>query len=410
MRIGTPRITSEAGHTRWSVAVEGLIAAPDTLWYEVPDEYAGLLTELADPAVIGLLVPAMHLGATMVVDGPVTDELAHNVRHAYQHILRAVIDGLDEVALEARQCVRAGQARSGVGTGFSAGIDSFSVLVDHHLAAVPPDLRLTHLTYFNVGSHGRGDEGSEVFKARHARLQPTADEVGLPLVRVDSNLDDFYNFSDFQHTNGPRNISAASLLQGGIGRYYFAGSFSYKHVGVRRSHDTAFSDPISLPLLTTNAFRPIPHGEQYTRVQKTILIVTSAPSSLGSLDVCVRPPADGRNCSRCFKCMRTQLTLEIAGRLDDSRSAFDLDLYRDGRSAHLDEVAVSGDEFAAEIRDFARESGFRLPKPVGVRVRRVQARTGTRARRAAVETLAATGSLNAVRSARAALQRSRYEE
>ena len=367
MHVGIPELSFKHGHVTWSVDVRGLADSPDRLWFRLPEQHAGLITELADPAVIGLLVPAMHAAEPMRVEGPVTDELVHNLVHGYQHILEAVIRGLERVGIHAPNSVVAGNPAAGVATGFSAGVDSYTVLAEHYFSTVPKDLRLTHLMFFNVGSNGsgRGEDQRRNFCIRYDRLAPVVEALGLPFVRVDSNLDDFYRFSYYQQTNGPRNIAAASLLQGGLGRYYFASSFPYAHVRIQRMHDTAFSDPISLPLLATRHFRPVSHGDQYTRVEKT-LIVADLPASHGSLDVCLSPwPAGGRNCSRCFKCLRTELTLEIAGRLEQYREVFDLDVYRRYRADFLYEVVTSHDEFMIEIRDQARSAGFSLP---GVRI------------------------------------------
>lgn len=363
MHIGRPELRSENGDLTWSVTVRGLPGAPDRLWFKLPEKYGNLVTERSDPALIGLLVPAMHHGEPVAADGPVTDELLHSLTHGYQHILETVIPALTRVALEASGTVPANAPAGGVATGFSAGVDSFAVIAEHRFRPVPQDLRLTHLTFFNVGSHYSGEVGRRRFRSRYELLTPAADQIGLPFIPVDSNLDDFFVFTTYQQTYGPRNISAASLLQGGIGRYYFAGSFSYPHTGVRRSHDTAFADPIALPLLTTRAFRPTSHGNQYTRVEKT-LIVADTPASYTSLNVCVTPAPDGSNCSRCEKCLRTELTLEIAGRLAEYRSVFDLDVYDASRAAYLDRVVLSDDEFAAEIREQAHRAGYPLPSIV----------------------------------------------
>src|SRR5215207_4612652 len=117
MQIGVPEIRSEDGQVTWSVPVRGLPNAPEQLWFTVPDEHAGLITELADPAVIGLTVPAMHAGEAMIVDGLVTDELAHNLTHGYQHILEAVIPDLRRVRLDVADLVPALDHSPGVGTG-----------------------------------------------------------------------------------------------------------------------------------------------------------------------------------------------------------------------------------------------------------------------------------------------------
>lgn len=92
----------------------------------------------------------------------------------------------------------------------------------------------------------------------------------------------------------------------------------------------------------------------------------------------------------------------MAGRLEDFRDVFDLEVYRRERAAYLQEAAVSSDEFAVEIRDFASESGFHLPNATGVRLRRAQGRARKKVRQSARQALSATGTLNVVRSVRAA--------
>lgn len=361
VRIGVPELSSEDGQFKWSVPVQGLDGAPAYLWFTLPTQHAEIVTERADPAVIGLLLPAMYAAQPIEVAGPVTEELAYNLSHGYQYVLKAMIAGLTPVALDVLNPVRAGDPAPGVGTGFSAGVDSYAVLADHHFAPVPEDLRLTHLAFFNVGSHDRGEPGRIRFRDRFRALAPVADEIGLPLVPIDSNLDDFYNFSTFPRTQGPRTMSAASLLQRGIGRYYFASAVPYAQLGVRRIKESSNADPIALPLFITRQFRPAFHGLEYTRVDKTYL-VAEIPVSHSSLNVCVFPVSRGRNCSKCLKCLRTQLTLEIAGRLDEYQQVFDLTMYRQLRPKYLDEVVTTRkDAYMAEIRDQARQASFRLP-------------------------------------------------
>lgn len=386
MYIGVPETSVEGGLLKWSVPVRVPADAPDRLWFTVPIAHAGLVTERTDPAVIGLLVPAMHSADVLRVGGPVSDELAHSITHGYQHVLEAVIPRIRRVPLEIGNPVATTVLAPGVGTAFSGGIDSFAVLAEHHFRPVPNDLRLTHMTLFNVGAMRSGEAGRRRFHRVHAMLSPAADRMGLPFIPVDSNLDDFYSSSTFLQTHGPRNLSAASLLQGGVGRFYFAGGYPFAASSVRRAPSTAFSDPIAIPLLTTRGFRPTPHGSQYTRVEKT-LIVAEISESRESLHVCTSLTADGRNCSSCNKCLRTELTLEIAGRLDEYHRTFDLATYRTARRAYLDEVVSARDAYSAEIRAFARRSGFGLPSTMAGffrhNLRRAVRRAGTIRRRIA---------------------------
>lgn len=369
MRIGTPRITSHGDRVRWAAPLDGAPDLPEELWFDIASSHAGLVTDRSDPAVIGLLIPAMQRGLPIELEGPVTDELVHALTHGYQDVYSTVVPQLRIVPIEARTTVPAGPAASGVATGFSAGVDSFAVLAEHHFASVTPSLRLTHLTFFNVGAMGSGDSGREEFERHYASLTPVADRIGLPFVAVDSNLDDFYPGMLFVQSHGQRNLAAAALLQGGIGRYFMAGSFAYPDIGVHPSPTSAQADPIATPLLVNRQFHPISHGDRLSRVQKTLLI-SELPVARQSLTVCTGVAGDGRNCSTCRKCVRTALTLEIAGRLDAFGERFDVGAYHEVRGRFVDRVLTIDEPYHVEIRELAARLGYPLPSARSALARR----------------------------------------
>jgi hypothetical protein len=276
---------------------------------------------------------------------------------------------LRTVAIDAGRMLTAGPTSGGVATGFSAGVDSFAVLAEHHFASVAPRLRLTHLAFFNVGAMGSGDSGRNEFERLRESLVPVTDRIGLPFVAVDSNLDDFYPEMLFVQSHGPRNLAAAALLQGGISRYYMAGSFAYPHIGVHSAGTSAQADPIATPLLVNRQFHPISHGDRLSRTQKTLLIA-ELPVARESLTVCTGVAPDGRNCSTCHKCLRTALTLEIAGHLDAFSERFDLDAYRDVRGRFVDRVLTMDEPYHLEIRELANRIGYPLPSARSALVRR----------------------------------------
>ena len=121
------------------------------------------------------------------------------------------------------------------------------------------------------------------------------------------------------------------------------------------------SDTIALPLLSPETLDMVSSGSQYTRVEKT-LKVAGIEESYRFLDVCT---ADSRitNCSSCFKCKRTMLTLEIAGALGRYSEVFDLDTYKKIRNLYIEEV-LSGREdrpYSQELISFIRVTGFKIP-------------------------------------------------
>jgi hypothetical protein len=356
--ISQPQISRNHRTVTWSSQVsfddEG---SARQLTYELPAEYGDLLTRRSDAALAALLVPAMRRGETVNLAGAVTDEFFQQVRTDYSHVLARQLAGLRPVTIEAAELCPPEFPASGVATGFSAGIDSFCVLADHYLEDIPTRLRVSHLLFNDVGSHGRG--GQRLFRQRFERIAPVAAEFGLPIVPVRSNLDGFYTES-FQRTHTLRNASVALLLQGGIGRFLYASAFPYSVVEVQPTYDMAYSDPVSLPLLSTTAIRLLSAGSNYTRVEKTMR-VSEVPKSHDHLDVCVDPDARDRNCSKCWKCLRTLLTLEIGGVLHLYRHSFDLSLYSAHRERYMATVLTSKDVLLREIVTFAKKRGFSWP-------------------------------------------------
>ncbi len=357
MRISRPEIVRQGGEAVYSVRVVGSLGEK-VLWYRVDQAYAAFLTDRSDGPLLALLIPAMARGEELHAEGTVSERLYHALSSAYQRILQMVIPSLKRIRVHAAEVVPSAAPRApGVATGFSAGIDSWCVLADYYYAQTSTELEVTHLLFNNVGSHGEG--GERLFRQRLARVEAVAERIGLPLIAVNSNLSEFYKPFSFQQTHTPRNASVPLLLQNGIGRYLYASGLSWVNAYVGPARDMAYCDAVALPLLSTDSLDTISVGGEYTRVEKT-LRVAEIPESYAALDVCVSLQGE-KNCSACFKCLRTQLTLEIAGLLDRYAKVFDLEVYRRRRKAYMGRVLASRDPLQREIVRFARQKGYRFP-------------------------------------------------
>ncbi len=64
-------------------------------------------------------------------------------------------------------------------------------------------------------SERTGDGGDALWEARWRALAPVPAELGLPFIRVDSNLDAHYPQMGFMETVTLRNAAAAHLLAAG---------------------------------------------------------------------------------------------------------------------------------------------------------------------------------------------------
>lgn len=234
--VSSPERTSSApGQLKVSSRVRSSQGTRE-LWFTLPEEYAGRIHEhWADSFALTLLIPAMRAGEDLRVEGPLSERLNYAMNGPTQALLRSLIPELRAIRVEADSTRSHGsKPPRGVATGFSGGVDSFTVLADHLGERAHPGFEVSHLLFFDVGSHG-SVEPAEVCRARYERLLPAATELGLPLVLVTSNLDTFYGENiDFIRTYSIRNVATAMLLQDVIGRYLLASGNSYgnSHRGI----------------------------------------------------------------------------------------------------------------------------------------------------------------------------------
>jgi hypothetical protein len=360
------------------------------LWFSVPPDSEQLLTERADHVAVALLLPAMRYGRDLRVGGAVTDSLLHRLNHDVQPLVRAVHPSYQAVTVTADEAVAAGAAPSGVATGFSGGVDSFATLTEYATAArVPAALRVTHLLNNNVGAHGDGGEG--LWRKRVDALRPVADELGLPFVRVDSNIDAHYPRMGFMQTVTFRNAAVMHLLGGGIGRSYHASEGTFRNVRMPPPHgDISLAGSMIFPLLSTPALTLESTSSGLSRIERTLALVGGPYARY--LDVCIDTDSNRTtNCSQCWKCMRTMLTLEIAGSLDEFvPTVFMREPYERRRSQYYAELMASTEPNDIEVLEFGDRSAWRWGATARGRA------AGIRAKRWALET---------ARSVRASLRR-----
>jgi len=137
LNVGKPEILQRDGDAVYRVRVDWAQGTTE-LAYRLPDTFRDFLTDLSDAPVVALLIPAMASGEDMHVHGDLSERLWFQLSGPYQRLLQQVIPSLRRVRILPAG-VRTGMQRApGVATGFSAGIDSFCVLADHHYAAPPP--------------------------------------------------------------------------------------------------------------------------------------------------------------------------------------------------------------------------------------------------------------------------------
>jgi hypothetical protein len=360
MYISSPQVIQNSGQTQISVLVESS-QGKARLWYSVNRAHSEFLTvENSDAFLVGLLILAMKDKEDIYIDGLISERLYYNLTHYAMKILTLLNPSLSKIKIfpKGLNFHQISQDAEGVATGFSGGIDSFCALIDHNDEATPKHYQITHLVLNNVGSHGRGER--ELFNKRYNRLSGIAQERNLPLIKIDSNLHDILQMN-FQNTHITRNISAALLLQKLFGKYYYASAHKYEDCIIRESPDGAVIDPAAVHLFSTETTECISTGCQYSRIEKTIMVSQFEPS-YRYLDVCVNAVERAENCSQCWKCARTLLTLEILGKHRLYNKVFDLEKFYQIRSDYIESIRQSQSPLAREVLDLAEEQSYDLSR------------------------------------------------
>jgi hypothetical protein len=298
-----------------------------------------------EPFALVAMQLAIAAGENIIVDGPISAAFVKRANRILLPVLSRYFDQPLHTALIAKDQIVV-PAGNGVMTGFSGGIDSLATYAEYRD-------ELTHLCFFDVGSHGvQGDiEGS--FQARLGNVREFGDEVGLPVIVVRSDLGRFFT-GTYAWTHTIRSAAAALVARNVAGRFLYSSGFPFSETRIGPSDFMAHIDPVILPAIATEGFTAESAGTRYSRIEKTA-IVADIPQAGAFLDVCTRPhlaPEGMRNCGICWKCVRTIKTLDVLGYLPRFENSFPLKRYREIVANIYDiEVMASRSALSVEIRE-----------------------------------------------------------
>ena len=342
--ISKPRSIVKDGWYRLAatIDVENGEPLPDIqkeIWFALPEEYAEeyVFPDCSDCFLLGLLYFAMRFGYDICIKGEVSEKFLNNLKNEAMPLISAYYKYLNPVDIIVTNTTDFPEGKY-VGTGFSAGVDSFYTIFSN-LNENKKD-NLTHLFFFNVGTHGLGRSFKELehvhekFIKRYNSFLVSAKMIELPFIPIDSNVHSFLpdNISAAITTS---NSSVIHFLRKGIGQYFLSsGGYNYeelfKHLKNVQFEKNLEMDDIELMLcqwLGDKTLNIVPYGASATRLMKTQFIM-NYPAAQQCLNVCNSIKTMEKNCSVCIKCRRTMMDLELLGKLDDFRSVFDVDLYR----------------------------------------------------------------------------------
>jgi hypothetical protein len=303
-----------------------------TLWFEVESEYEDCLcTERIDGFLVSLLPFAMKENLNIRSEGFLSEKLLYQLRTILFPSSAAPIRSIDITAKSNGKILA---SRNAVGTALSCGVDSFYTVL-RHISTDWASFNLTHLTYFNIMNSDDwkiyGEDSSRDFSnARIDYVRPVSEELGLPLVIVDSNFDLFYRDFYLLPTFTFRYLGTVLALQKLFGKYYWSSGFSLSQFDLSSSDVSAF-DLLNVQCISNENTTFYSTGSEVTRLIKSKYISDFAVTHK-YLSVCWN---NIYNCNQCDKCIRTMLTLYVLGKLDLYSKVFDIEKFYQNLDRHL---------------------------------------------------------------------------
>lgn len=380
MKLSNIRIEKKENGARLVCDIDCSFSKSKQMWFSVQEEYADWLTsDVYDAFLVACLYPAMYYDEPIIVEGNVSQKIYFNICHYIMNIVKVYREEMRSIDIKVSGFSNPEKRDHMVGTGFSAGVDSFTTFVDHFINENDSSTKISALFFFNVGSHGGGTANARrVFEERYDLLKQFPKDFGLPFVKMDSNLFDFY-IDKWEFDAGVFCRATGILVfQRVLSLYYLSNDYSYMELfsGVVKMSTgcslSALAENIINPMLSPAGLEIITDGAQYTRTEKTEKIA-SFPFVQKYLNVCVnhwQGYESAKNCSHCPKCLRTLTALDALGLLDQYKNVFDLDIYKKHKKEYGYWLVSNyqNNVFAKDNVDFARLHGMQLPSNIEVKL------------------------------------------
>ena len=345
------------------------------LWFAVPIEYKEYLcVERGDAFVVAMLWYAMITGSDIESIAPMSEKMVFHITRYLIPALCTDENGYRRIKIMGPTTDQPYQNIGGVGTGMSCGVDSFYTMHEYTKEDTPIKYKLTHLSYFNMGAifhpnrtekkkytlkefYDTTDRMSEE-KRENARL--VAEQAGMPLVYVKSNLDSDYYRGAYGHTGVYRNCAMALSLQGLYSVYYNSSGGWPGYFDLTLTEGSQHYEALLCQCLSTESLNFI-LSDYATRLEKTIAI---ADDKLAQkyLDVCFC----FNSCGKCSKCIRTLVTLDIIGKVDQFREIFDVDDFKKHKVEAYYKILKTKDGDAKEDNAVFAKDLYRMAMGKGI--------------------------------------------
>ncbi len=288
---------------------------------------------------------AYLLGEVYRHPAPVSRTLARNIRC----LQKQWQDWYGRPAIEIDVEVRATEVRCK--SSYPKSASFFSAGVDSLFTDIELGQSLTSLISFEHRSNSRGqiEEGFSRLDELTTYVESTGREHLKIVTNMMTEMPEFNNLYT-SITHGTALASVAHALSSYIDQAVISSTHTYGNLIPWGSH------PLTDILLSSDKIAISHFGAQYTRVQKTEKVGKSE-AALSLVSVCSSGRLNSKsvNCSRCQKCMRTMLSLDLFDVERSKATTFD---WKDYKASNFEQLYLRTKNdyiFAKEIENSAYE-------------------------------------------------------
>jgi len=298
------------------------------------------LQKLGDPYLCSMLLPAMKIGAKLIIDAPVSRSLYEKASTIIQDIYFCWDRSLHRIEIEAIIEEDSNEELRSEASFFSGGLDSLYTLNKHKDS-------ITHTAF--VWGFDIPLENEKLWNESKNYLNDAAGRYDKTPIYVKTNVKKWAEqYVDWGMYHGGALAAIGHFISGSVGKIYIGSSHTFENLFPWGSHY------ILDPLWSTLKTEFVHDGCEATRVEKAEAI-SNDQVALDIIRVCYKNPKGAYNCGKCDKCLRTMMNLKAVGALDKCKTLpHQLDYKKISGAEILNESALS---FFLENLEAAKRTG-----------------------------------------------------
>ena len=358
--IGKPKIEKLDNRARLCSKISENGKPSYTLWFDVDTKYADYLTESADAFVVALLPYAMNNSLNISAEAKMSKRLCFQLNEIFIPVLTKNSKLFNKISISAKELTQENYCcKNASATGFSRGVDSFDTICS---LSENRTEKLSHLTFFNVGSHRSTanytpEQSAELYENRLEIAKKSAKIFDMPLIDINSNLGEHLTLP-YVKVHHYCSFSAVLCMQKFFKNYYYASGYPINSFSIKQCDTgSAHYEAITASGLSTEGTDVDIAGLEETRLGE-VDCGSKYPITFGNLNVCYFGEII---CGHCEKCVRTQFELMLLGKLELYKNVFDIPKFYRDKNKYMDYVLKhQNKDYYAEILSLMKKKGFKL--------------------------------------------------